>query len=56
MSFEKAYQAICDKSNNPASQDRKIVNVTIMWIPTECTESIVVSLQRNDGILILEEE
>lgn len=56
VSFEKAYQAICDKSNNPASQDRKIVNVTIMWIPTECTESIVVSLQRNDGILILEEE
>lgn len=51
VTFEKAYQGICDKSNNPSTQDRKLLNVDILWIPTECTESIHVSLQRNDGIL-----
>lgn len=49
--FEKAYQGICDQSNNPASQDRKILNIDVLWIPTECTESVRVALQRNDGIL-----
>ena len=24
-----------------------------MWIPTECIESVVLSLQRNDGILLI---
>lgn len=56
VAFDKAYQAICDKSNNPAGQDRKLVNITVMWIPTECIESVVLSLQRNDGILLIEEE
>lgn len=53
--FSKSYQGICDRSNNPADQDRKIVNIDVLWIPTECTESIRVSLQRNDGILTLTE-
>lgn len=51
IAFEEAYQGICDRSNNPATQDRKLLNIDILWIPTECTESIRVSLQRNDGIL-----
>ena len=49
--FETAYQGICDQSNNPPGQDRKLINITCLWIPTECTESIVISLERNDGIL-----
>lgn len=56
VSFDKAYQGICDKSNNPSSQDRKLINITILWIPTECTESVRVSLQRNDGVLTITEE
>lgn len=51
VSFDKAYQGICDKSNNPPSQDRKILNIDVLWIPTECTESVRIALQRNDGIL-----
>lgn len=51
VSFEQAYQGICDKSNNPATQDRKLLNIDVLWIPTECTESVHLSLQRNDGIL-----
>ena len=51
ISFDKAYQGICDRSNNPPTQDRKLLNIDVLWIPTECTESIRVSLQRNDGIL-----
>lgn len=51
ISFDKAYQGICDKSNNPATQDRKLLNIDVLWIPTECTESVHISLQRNDGIL-----
>lgn len=51
ISFNKAYQGICDRSNNPPTQDRKLLNIDVLWIPTECTESIRVSLQRNDGIL-----
>lgn len=49
--FESAYQGICDQTNNPIGQDRKLINVKCLWIPTECTESIVISLERNDGIL-----
>lgn len=51
VDFETAYQGICDKSNNPAGQDRKILNIDVLWIPTECTESVRITLQRNDGIL-----
>ena len=51
IDFSQAYQGICDKSNNPLTQDRKILNIDILWVPTECTESVHVSLQRNDGIL-----
>lgn len=49
--FPSAYKGICDKSNNPASQDRKVLNIDILYVPTECTESVKISLQRNDGIL-----
>lgn len=51
VSFDQAYQGICDKSNNPTGQDRKLLNIDCLWIPTECTESVRISLQRNDGIL-----
>lgn len=51
IDFNQAYQGICDRSNNPATQDRKILNIDVLWVPTECTESVRVSLQRNDGIL-----
>lgn len=54
VDFDVAYKGICDKSNNPASQDRKLINIDVLWIPTECTESIKISLQRNDGILTTE--
>lgn len=56
IDFDEAYQGICDKSNNPSTQDRKLINITVLWIPTECTESIKISLQRNDGILTTMEE
>jgi hypothetical protein len=49
--FAKAYMGICDKSNNPPTQDRKVLNIDVLYVPTECTESIKISLQRNDGIL-----
>lgn len=51
VAFHKAYQGICDKNNNPSTQDRKILNIDCLWIPTECTESVRISLNRNDGIL-----
>lgn len=49
--FDTAYQGICDSSNNPPTQDRKLINIDVLWIPTECTESVQLSLKRNDGIL-----
>lgn len=49
--FDTAYQGICDQSNNPIGQDRKLINLDVLWIPTECVESIRLSLQRNDGVL-----
>ena len=55
VSFDTAYQGICDQSNNPIGQDRKLINIDVMWIPTECVESIRLSLQRNDGILNITE-
>lgn len=51
IAFDKAFKGICDRSNNPATQGRKILNIDVLWIPTECTESVRISLQRNDGIL-----
>ena len=51
VDFDTAYQGICDASNNPPTQDRKLVNIDVMWIPTECTESVAIALKRNDGIL-----
>lgn len=51
IDFDKAYQGICDRSNNPTGQDRKLLNIDVLWIPTECTESVRIALQRNDGIL-----
>ena len=51
IDFDQAYKGICDRSNNPSTQDRKLLNIDVLWIPTECTESVRVSLQRNDGIL-----
>lgn len=53
--FEKAYQGICDRSNNPTTQDRKTVNIDVLWIPTECVESVNLSLKRNDGVLTVTE-
>lgn len=49
--FDVSYQGICDQSNNPVGQDRKLINIDVLWIPTECVESIRLSLQRNDGVL-----
>lgn len=51
VDFDQAYQGICDKSNNPSGQDRKLLNIDVLWIPTECTESVHITLRRNDGIL-----
>jgi hypothetical protein len=51
LTFNEAYQGICNKSNNPTGQDRKLINIDVLWVPTECTESIRFTLQRNDDIL-----
>ena len=49
--FEECYTGISDTSNNPSTQDRKLMNIKVLWIPAECTESVAIALQRNDGIL-----
>lgn len=54
--FDVAYRGICDASNNPVGQDRKALNIDCEWIPTECTESIRISLLRNDGVLTATEK
>ena len=51
ISFDENFNVICDQSNNPLSQDRKILNVTIDYIPTEAVESVRISLNRNDALL-----
>jgi hypothetical protein len=56
LSFDKAYQGICDSSNNPKKQDRKLVNIDCLYVPTECTEAIRLRLLRNDSILTASEE
>ena len=48
--FEQAYQVVQVKTT-----DRKFVSIKVLWIPTECTEGILVSLERNDGILNITE-
>lgn len=53
VSFDEACTITCDKTNNPPGQDRKVLNCRIEWIPTECTESVVLELNRNDGILLI---
>lgn len=56
VGFDAAYQGICDSSNNPPTQDRKLINIDILWVPTECTESVQISLRRNDGVLTTSEK
>lgn len=56
VDFGVAYKGICDKSNNPTNQDRKLINIDVLYIPTECTESVHLSLMRNDGVLTITEE
>lgn len=51
--FEKAFQCICDTSNNPLGGDRKQLIVDINWIPSECIEAVRFRLNRNDGSLII---
>lgn len=53
--YQTACVIIVDKRNNPVGQDRKLINVDIDWIPTECTEAVRMSMNRNDGQLILNE-
>lgn len=48
--FEQAYQVLQVRTT-----DRKFVSIKVLWIPTECTEGILVSLERNDGILNITE-
>lgn len=52
--FEEACKVVCDKTNNPPTQDRKLLNVDVDWIPVECSESVRIRLNRNDGALIVE--
>lgn len=51
--FEEACIIICDQSNNPATQDRKDLNVDILWIPTDVAEAVKISLNRNDSSLVV---
>lgn len=51
LKFEEAFKVTCDQTNNPLNQDRKILNVAIDYIPSECVESVRISLNRNDALL-----
>ena len=53
ITFEEACAIICDITNNPLSQPRTELNADIDWIPTETTEAIRLSLNRNDGLLTI---
>lgn len=55
VDFTTACNIIIDGRNNPTSQDRKLLNLDIDWIPTEATEAFRISLNRNDGQLLLNE-
>jgi len=51
--FDQACQLICDISNNPVTQPRTDLNADVNWIPTEVTEAFKISLNRNDGSLLV---
>lgn len=51
LPFAQAWQVICDASNNPPGQNRKELNIDILWVPSEVIESIQIRLNRNDGII-----
>jgi hypothetical protein len=53
VDFSTACQIICDRSNNPPSQPRTELNCDINYIPTETTEAFRISLNRNDGVLLV---
>lgn len=53
--FEQACDIIIDARNNPASQSRKLLNMDIDWIPTDATEAFRISMNRNDGQLLINE-
>lgn len=54
VKFEVACKIIIDQTNNPPSQDRKQLNLDVDWIPTETVEAMRTSLNRNDGLLIVQ--
>lgn len=47
VSYDEALEIVPDTT----SGDRKILTIEIRYIPTECTESVVLKLNRNDGNL-----
>lgn len=51
LPFNQAWQVICDSSINPPGQNRKELNILVLWVPTEITEAIGIMLNRNDGII-----
>lgn len=53
VSFNEACELICDSSNNPPTQPRIELNADVNWIPTEVTEAFKISLNRNDGSLLV---
>jgi len=53
ISFGDACVIISGAAINPPSQDRKIRNFEVQYIPTEASESVVIRLNRNDGSLIV---
>lgn len=53
--FKNSWTIICDQTNNPRNQDRKELNCDIDWIPTEATEAVRISLNRNDNSLVVSE-
>lgn len=53
ISFNDACLIISGSAINPPSQDRKIRNFEVQYIPVEASESVVIRLNRNDGSLIV---
>jgi len=51
--FDQACKLICDITNNPVTQPRTDLNADVEWIPTEVTEAFKISLNRNDGSLLV---
>ena len=48
----EAFTIISDESNNPAGQDRKILNFDVEFIPTETAETINIRLKRDDNSIL----